>query len=102
MVYIIRVEDRASPLLFTNSWVRQNSPSHYFLSMTSTKPYADCYNVESIYTTGFTKTIHGELTDEEIDALIESESDDYTKPDIHSDLSGDDYADCVMSDLIMD
>ena len=67
--------------------------------MPSTKPYSDCYNVESIYTTGFTKTIHGELTDEEIDSLIKSESDDYSKPEIHSDLSGDDYADAMLAEL---
>ena len=67
--------------------------------MPSTKPYADCYNVESIYTTGFTKTIHGELTDAEIDSLINSESDDYSKPNIHSELIGDDYADAMLKEL---
>ena len=93
MVYIIRVEARAPPLLPLSLHTTFSS------IMPSTKPYADCYNVESIYTTGFTETIHGELTDAEIDALIESESDDHKKPMIHSDLSGDDYADAMMQEL---
>ena len=65
----------------------------------STRPYKDEFNVESVYSSGSDKIIYGELTDEEIDVLINSESDDYSKPDILADLSGDDYADAMMAEL---
>ena len=50
-----------------------------------------------------------ELSDDEMDSIIESKifhtvdrGDSMYNTDVHSDCYGDDYADCVMSDLIMD
>tara|TARA_R110002012_G_scaffold87989_1_gene217140 strand:+ start:502 stop:837 length:336 start_codon:yes stop_codon:yes gene_type:complete len=88
MVYIIRVKQTNQPTFFF-----QPTMSYY------SKPYSDCNNVKSVYTTGFTKIHSSELTDDEIDSLINSESDDYKKPDIHTDLFGDDYADAMMKEL---
>ena len=66
-----------------------------------TRPYTYDFNVEGLYQSGCKQSNanHGELTDAEIDALIMSESDDYSKPDVHDDLYGDDYADAILADL---
>ena len=66
------------------------------------RPYVECYNTESIYTTGYSNRVGGELTDAEIDALcIAEESAMPFDNDTHADLVGDDYADAIMADLGM-
>jgi hypothetical protein len=63
------------------------------------RPYVDVFNTKSVYTSGSNKTALYALTDEQIELLIKAESDDYSKPDIHADLAGDDYADAMMAEL---
>ena len=70
----------------------------------SIRPYTDVYNVESVYdnvTTNCGDDV--ELTDEQIDALINDQdvrcANDCFDNEIKSDLYGDDYADAIMSEL---
>ena len=68
--------------------------------MPSTRPYPDCYNVESVYHSGYANTIHAELTDAEIDALIkDDDSAMLFDNDIYSELVGDAYADAILADM---
>ena len=74
-----------------------------------TRPYADKYNVQSVYDNNVTTSAvaDDELTDEQISALIEADRFNcvgggdsiYNNADIHEDLYGDDYADAILSEL---
>ena len=71
----------------------------------STRPYTDVYNVESVYDNVTTNcAVNDELTDEQIDALINTDSQTFggimaSEFDVKDDLYGDDYADAIMSEL---
>ena len=70
----------------------------------STRPYTDVYNVESVYDNVTTNCADDcELTDEQIDDLINAQdarhSDDCFNNEIKADLYGDDYADAMMAEL---
>ena len=70
----------------------------------STRPYTDVYNVESVYDNATINcAVNDELTDEQIDALINSESETVgimgSLFDVKSELYGDDYADAMMAEL---
>ena len=59
------------------------------------RPYADCYNVESVYHSGYDTETYPEL---DIDALLIDDCID-AQEDIYPDLEADDYADAIMADL---
>ena len=67
----------------------------------STRPYTDRYNVASVYDNNVTTVCPplDELTDEQIDALIDSQPDVMDDINIFPELSGDDYANAVLADL---
>ena len=59
------------------------------------RPYADCYNVESVYHSGYDTEAYPEL---DIDALLIDDCVD-TDVDINADLFGDEYADFILSTI---
>jgi len=66
----------------------------------STRPYTDRYNVASVYdNVTISCESLDELTDEQIDALIDSQPDVIDNVNIFPELSGDDYANAVLADL---
>ena len=77
----------------------------YLNASNPTRPYKHHFNVEGLYDTDVTTDCASgdELTDEQIDALINSESETVgimgSMFDVKSDLYGDDYADAMMSEL---
>ena len=79
----------------------------YLNASNPTRPYHDRFNVESVYDNNVTTDCASgdELTDEQIDALINSESETVgimgSMFDVKSDLYGDDYADAMMAELGM-
>ena len=73
----------------------------YLHAATPTRPYKHQFNVASVYDNNVTTCEQlDELTDEQIEALIDSSPDDLTSDlNIFPELSGDDYADAVLADL---
>ena len=71
----------------------------------SIRPYTHHFNTEGLYNNDVTiSDCSDALTDEQIDALIDADSQTFggimsSEFDVHSDLYGDDYADAMMTEL---